>query len=328
MPTAFITGVTGQDGGYLAESLIQKGWSVHALIHSVGEVASFPQFPSLRLHQGDLTDAARMSEVLGSANPEIVFNLAGVSSVAKSWEDPVGTLRVNSLGVSCLLEALWRLQEESGRPRRFVQASSAELFGNAHEVPQREETEICPVSPYGASKALAHHMVAVYRRRGLFASSAILYNHESPRRPATFVTRKITSQVARIALGLEETLVLGNLDAKRDWGWAPDYVEALFLMAQHSVADDFVVATGESHTVRDFVRCAFHAAGISDWENRLRVDSQFARPVDAVEMRGDSSKAHREIGWRPTLTFEEIVARMVAHDLEVESESLRAERST
>lgn len=318
MPTAFITGVTGQDGSYLAERLTSHGWHVHALIKSSQDAHGNPLPDSLELHEGDVTDANLMSGLLRSVRPDTVFNLAGISSVAASWDDPVGTISVNALAVSVILDVLWRMQVEFGHSAKFIQASSAELFGDANEVPQSERTMISPVSPYGASKALAHHMVSVYRKRGLFASSAIFYNHESPRRPAAFVTRKITSQVARIALGLDDILVLGNLDAKRDWGWAPDYVEAMILMEQHSVADDFVVASGESHTVRDFVRASFTSVGIEDWEKHVRIDPKFVRPADVGEMRGDASKARQELGWVPTISFSEIVARMVAHDLVIQ----------
>ncbi|CCQ45018.1 GDP-mannose 4,6 dehydratase 2 [Pseudarthrobacter siccitolerans] len=318
MPTAFITGASGQDGSYLVDRLLQKGWIVHALVkpQSTPGPISVPQ--SVRLHESDVSDQRRMADILLDVQPDALFNLAGVSSVAKSWECPVDVLSTNAVATTGLLEVVSRIQDISGTPVKFIQASSAELFGGTAEVPQTERTSICPISPYGASKALAHHMVGVYRRRGVFASSAILYNHESPRRPQSFVTRKITSQVARIALGIDSQLLLGNLDAKRDWGWAPDYVEALVLMAEHELPDDFVIATGVSHTVAEFVSCAFEAAGLHEWEKYTAVDSRFVRPVDAAELRGDSSKARKELGWEPTMGFEEIVARMVANDLEIE----------
>lgn len=318
MPRAFITGVTGQDGGYLAERLTTDGWEVHALIRSTDGTRREGLPDGLLLHSGEITDRDLMASALRSVRPDVVFNLAAISSVAKSWEDPVGSISVNALAVSAILDVLWQMQIEFDHRTKFVQASSSELFGNACETPQSERTNISPASPYGASKALAHHLVSIYRKRGLFASSAILYNHESPRRPADFVTRKITSQVARIAAGRGETLTLGNLEAKRDWGWAPDYVDALLLIAQHPSPDDFIVASGESHSVREFVAAAFRSAGIDDWEKHVRIDSRFNRPVDAPEMRGDSSKAHLELGWAPKVSFLEIVERMVANDLDIE----------
>lgn len=219
-----------------------------------------------------------------------------------------------------MLEAAWQLQESSGRAVRFVQASSSEIFGDAIQSPQTELTAVKPVTPYGAAKAFAHHAVAVYRARGLFASAAILYNHESPRRPDSFVTRKITSGAARIAAGKAETLALGNMDVKRDWGWAPDYVDAVFRMAVADKADDFVIATGTSHTVREFVAAAFVAVGIDDWERFVVIDPRFVRPTDAHEMRGDPSRARDVLGWSPTVGFDELVSRMARHDLEMTAE--------
>ncbi|BCW79813.1 GDP-mannose 4,6-dehydratase [Arthrobacter sp. NicSoilC5] len=273
-------------------------------------------------HPGDLTDHESLQGALELALPDVVFNLAGSSSVARSWEDPAETVSVNSTAVAALLEATWRLRETTGNDIRFVQASSAEIFGNATEIPQHENCIICPVSPYGASKALAHNLVQIYRNRGMFAASAILYNHESPRRPVTFVTRKITSQVARIALGRADSLLLGNLEARRDWGWAPDYVDAMYRIATYSDAQDFVIATGQSHTVADFVSSAFGAVGISDWQQYVEIDQRFVRPADANEMRGDSSKAQRLLGWKPTVAFDEMVARMVRNDIILEKRSL------
>ncbi|WP_224026854.1 GDP-mannose 4,6-dehydratase [Arthrobacter sp. NicSoilC5] len=321
MRTAFITGVGGQDGSYLAEQLLDLGWSVHALTRN--DQAAAAQLPmGVSSHPGDLTDHESLQGALELALPDVVFNLAGSSSVARSWEDPAETVSVNSTAVAALLEATWRLRETTGNDIRFVQASSAEIFGNATEIPQHENCIICPVSPYGASKALAHNLVQIYRNRGMFAASAILYNHESPRRPVTFVTRKITSQVARIALGRADSLLLGNLEARRDWGWAPDYVDAMYRIATYSDAQDFVIATGQSHTVADFVSSAFGAVGISDWQQYVEIDQRFVRPADANEMRGDSSKAQRLLGWKPTVAFDEMVARMVRNDIILEKRSL------
>lgn len=312
MPTAFVTGASGQDGGYLVERLLADGWNVSALVRG-GDDASLTS--SVRAFEGDLRDADGLGRIVAEAAPDTVFHLAGISSVAQSWQQPVLTAEVTGTAVAALLEASLALQESTGRPVRFVQASSSEIFGAATENPQTEATPIRPVSPYGAAKAFAHHLVGVYRGRGLHASSGILYNHESPRRPDTFVTRKITAGVAAIAAGTASELSLGNLDVKRDWGWAPDYVDALVRASRADEADDYVVATGVSHSVRDFVAAAFTAAGIDDWEHLVTIDPRFARPVDAPEMRGDASKARESLGWAPTVAFEDIVARMVENDL-------------
>ncbi len=318
MSTALITGITGQDGGYLAERLLAEGCAVHGLVHDGDPhvAALTARAPGVVLHHGDLTDDASLARVVAAAAPDEVYNLAGISSVAFSWERPVLTADVTALGAARLLEQVWQLQERLGRPVRFVQASSAEIFGDAEIAPQDEHTPVRPNSPYGASKAFAHQLVGVYRGRGLHAVSAILYNHESPRRPPTFVTRKITRAAARISQGLENELVLGNLDARRDWGWAPDYVDAMIRAARHSSAGDYVVATGTAHSVRDFVAAAFARAGVTDWESYVRVDQAFVRPADAVLQLGDSSKARAELGWLPTVDFEELVGRMVDADLE------------
>ena len=317
MSVALITGITGQDGGYLAERLLADGCTVHGLIHDgdPGVADLLGRCPSVQLHTGDLTDDASLATVVAASEPDEVYNLAGISSVAFSWERPVLTADVTALGAARLLEQVWQLQERRGRPVRFVQASSAEIFGDAEVAPQDETTPLRPNSPYGASKAFAHQLVGVYRGRGLHAVSAILYNHESPRRPPTFVTRKITRAAARISQGLEQELVLGNLDARRDWGWAPDYVEAMVLAARHATAGDYVVATGQAHSVREFVVAAFDRAGVEDWESRVRVDQAFVRPSDAALQVGDSSKARRELGWRPSVDFAELVGRMVDADL-------------
>jgi GDPmannose 4,6-dehydratase len=312
VPAAFVTGASGQDGGYLVERLLADGWSVSALVRG-GDDASLPS--SVRPFEGDLRDAEGLARIIAEAAPDTVFHLAGISSVALSWQEPVLTAEVTGTAVAALLEASLALQESAARPVRFVQASSSEIFGAATENPQTEATPIRPVSPYGAAKAFAHHLVGVYRGRGLHASSGILYNHESPRRPESFVTRKITAGVAAIAVGAAKELSLGNLDVKRDWGWAPDYVDALVRASRAEAPGDYVVATGVAHSVREFVGAAFAAAGIDDWEHLVTIDPRFARPVDAPEMRGDASKARAELGWRPTVGFEDIVARMVENDL-------------
>src|SRR5664280_1794780 len=317
MVIALITGITGQDGGYLAERLLSEGAAVHGLVHDgdLGVADLMRRCPSVVLHDGDLTDDASLAAVVTDAEPDEVYNLAGISSVAFSWERPVLTADVTALGAARLLEQVWQLQDRSGMPVRFVQASSSEVFGDADVAPQDEATPLNPNSPYGASKAFAHQLVGVYRGRGLHAVSAILYNHESPRRPPTFVTRKITQGAARIARGEQTELRMGNLDARRDWGWAPDYVDAMIRAARHDQPYDYVVATGRSHSVRDFVEAAFAHAGMDDWEKYVTIDPAFVRPVDAVDLTGDPGRAKRELGWDTTVSFSEIVARMVDADL-------------
>jgi GDPmannose 4,6-dehydratase len=319
--TALITGLTGQDGGYLAEQLAAEGTLVHGLVRP-GEgvpdaVAALGD--AVVVHEGELADAARLGEVLRDASPDEVYNLAGMSSVALSWDEPMLTAQVNGLGVAALLEQLLRYGERHGREVRFVQASSAEVFAGTTQTPQDESTPLSPQSPYGASKAFGHLLVQVYRARGMHASNGILYNHESPRRPETFVTRKITSTVAAIANGHATELVLGKLAARRDWGWAPDYVDALIRAARRDSPDDYVVATGRAHSVQEFVAAAMARAGIADWEGYVRSDPSFERPVDAVELVGDASKARNLLGWSPSVTFEELVGRMVDHDLSLTS---------
>jgi GDPmannose 4,6-dehydratase len=270
----------------------------------------------VRLHSGDLTDPVALAGALQDADPDEVYHLGGISSVAFSWDEPVLTADVTALGTARLLELGWQLQQRRGRPVRFLQTSSAEIFGSAETAPQDERTPIRPTSPYGAAKAYAHHLVEVYRGRGMPASAVVLYNHESPRRPPSFVTRKITQGVARIAMGLQDELALGNLDARRDWGWAPDYVDAMVRAVRHDPSGDYVIATGEAHSVRDFVAAAFARAGVEDWEGRVRVDERFVRPTDATLQVGDADKARRVLGWQPTVPFEEIVGRMVDADLQ------------
>lgn len=317
MPRAFVTGVTGQDGSYLCQRLTADGVEVHGLTHhgDTGVDDLLALCPGVVLHEGDLLDTDGLAALIDGVEPDEIYNLGGISSVAFSWEHPVLTAQVSGLGALGLLEAAWRLQERTGRAVRVLQASSAEIFGQPTESPQRETTPVRPQSPYGAAKAFAHHAVAVYRARGLGACSVILFNHESPRRPATFVTRKITQAAARIASGQQDSLSLGNLDARRDWGWAPDYVEAMIRAVRHERTDDYVVATGTSHSVRDFVAAAFAHAGLDDWSGYVRVDESLTRPADAVEQVGDAGKAARELGWTPSVPFEQIVARMVDEDL-------------
>jgi GDPmannose 4,6-dehydratase len=309
---AFVTGVGGQDGGYLAERLLAEGVEVHALAH---EQEPPPVAPGVELHSGDLTRVDEVRALLLDLAPDEVYNLAAISSVARSWDQPDLTALVNGTAAVALMESALQVQEKRGSQVHFVQASSAEVFGQPEVTPQDETTTIRPVNPYGAAKAYAHLSADVYRRRDLHVVSAILYNHESPRRPTTFVTRKITSTVAAIASGRAERLSLGNLDARRDWGWAPDYVDALVRAARTELPRDFVVATGVSHSVRDFAAAAFHRAGIDDWEGLVDSDPALVRPADATELVGDASRAHRQLGWSPTVDFEKLVGRMVDADL-------------
>lgn len=312
MPRALITGITGQDGTFLSESLLERGYEVHGIVKP-GEDPPAPV--GYERHELDLRDSDGIRAIVAAVGADEIYNLGGLTSVAASWNDPVETVNVTGASVAALLDATWDLHQ-SGRAVSFVQASSAEMFGFTVQVPQNESTPISPVSPYGAAKALAHFLVRAFRERGLRASSAILYSHESPIRPESFVTRKITASAARIALGLQDRLVLGNLDAERDWGWAPDYVEAMRLMAQHRTGDDFVIGTGASHTVREFVAAAFREAGIDDWERFVHVDRTFIRAVDPARQLADSARARAQLGWVPTVQFDELVHRLVQAEFE------------
>lgn len=312
---ALITGVRGQDGSYLAERLMLEGWEVHGLVRP-GTSSDFDTIVhGVHFHTGDLMDGPGLAGLVAEVKPDTLFNLGGVSSVATSWREPYQTSMATGSAAIALLDACWQVQETLGYPVRYLQASSAEIFGNSIELPQTEETPILPASPYGAAKAFAHHATGVFRSRGLFASTAILYNHESLRRPSAFVTRKITMGVAAIALGLRDRLVLGNLDAVRDFGWAPDYVEALAAIAAADAPDDFIVATGISHSVKEFAEAAFTAAGITDGLTLVDTDPRFARPSDAPQMRGNPSKIANVLGWRATTNFDSVAAQMVAHDI-------------
>jgi GDPmannose 4,6-dehydratase len=312
--TALVTGAAGQDGSYLCEQLLAEGHEVHGLVRAAQQDGLGDLLDGVVLHDVELTDGAALGALVADVSPDEVYNLAALSSVAQSWSEPVLTARVNALAVAELLQACLAEQGRSGRAVHVVQASSAEIFGAA-PAPQDETTPLAPTNPYGVAKSFAHQLVGVYRTRGLAASSCVLYNHESPRRPETFVTRKITSTVARIARGEADELSLGNLEVRRDWGWAPDYVDALVRAARYNGGLDVVIATGVAHTVRDFVAASFAAAGISDWEHLVSLDPRFARPSDAPEQRGDPARAQALLGWVPTTGFEKLVARMVAVDL-------------
>lgn len=316
MTVALVTGAAGQDGSYLVERLLADGVEVHGVVRP-GDDGGTPLPPGARRHEADLADRAALRRLVERVRPDELYHLAGVSSVAQSWQQPELTAELSGLAVVTLLDAALRVQDDDGRAVRFVQASSAEIFGDPDRVPQDESTAVRPVNPYGATKAFAHQMVAVYRARGLHAASCVLFNHESPRRPPSFVTRKITMAAARIARTGEGVVTLGNLDARRDWGWAPDYVDAMVRAARHAEALDVVVATGETHAVRDFALAALRHAGVADPEDRIVSDPAFFRPADAAQLVGDASRARQVLGWRPTRGFEDVVAAMVDHDLEL-----------
>ncbi|WP_426592764.1 GDP-mannose 4,6-dehydratase [Cellulomonas sp. McL0617] len=319
MTTAFVTGISGQDGTILAAALAADGIEVHGLVRSADEEAQQRTVlpAGVVLHLGELTDRARVGELVDSVRPDEIYNLAGISSVAYSWEHPTVTGEVSGLAAVGVFEAAWSLQERTGRAVRVLQASSAEIFGRPDRTPQDEGTTVRPISPYGAAKAYAHQMAGIFRGRGLHVATTILYNHESPLRPTTFVTRKITAAAARIAHEGGGTLSLGSTAVRRDWGWAPDYVDAMTRALRHTTADDFVVATGVTHTVAEFVETAMRHAGVADWEAHVETDEGLVRPADAAEQIGDATKAHEVLGWRPTVTFDELVGRMVDHDLAI-----------
>jgi GDPmannose 4,6-dehydratase len=323
MPSALIAGISGQDGLYLSELLLSKGYSVSGLIHEVNperESQILSEVPGLELIHGDLTDTASLFIALDDSAPSEVYNLGAKSHVAFSWEQAQQTAQVTAIGVLNLLEAI-RIScpDASSRPR-FYQASSSEMFGKAQEVPQKETTLLWPRSPYGVAKVFGHHMTINYRESyGFHASSGILFNHESPRRGPEFVTRKVSQAVARIVTGKQDKLLMGNLDAQRDWGFAGDYVKAMWLMLQQDVADDYVISTGKTHSVRDLVAAAFAAGGISNWEDYVSSSPDLLRPADIASLVGDSTKAKTQLGWVPETSFENLVAMMVEHDLKLES---------
>ncbi len=322
MKRALITGITGQDGSYLAELLIQKGYEVHGIIRrsssfNTGRIDGIYVGPqtigSLKLHYGDLNDGSSLNKILRAVKPDEIYNLAAQSHVRTSFDIPEYTGEIVGLGTLRLLDAIC----DVGLKPKFYQASSSELFGKALETPQKETTPFYPRSPYACAKAYAYYITQNYREaHGLFACNGILFNHESERRGETFVTRKITRAATRIKTGLQDALYLGNLDAKRDWGYAPEYVEAMWLMLQQDQPDDYVIATGEAHSVREFVEETFGFLGL-DWKKHVKQDPRYLRPTEVDLLIGDASKAHRTLGWRPQTTFQQLVRRMVEHDLDL-----------
>ncbi len=314
---AFITGVTGQDGSYLAELLLEKGYEVHGMVRR-SSTERFERIEHLRdritLHQADLLDHRSLTDALRASRPAEIYNLAAMSFVAVSWIQPTLTAEFTGVGVTRILEAMREVCPEA----RFYQASSSEMFGKVLETPQHEETPFYPRSPYGVAKVYGHFITVNYRESyDLFACSGILFNHESERRGLEFVTRKITWHAAAIKLGLRDHVKLGNLDARRDWGYARDYVEAMWLMLQQDTPEDYVIATGETNTVRRCVEVAFDQAGVSDWESRVRIDDALKRPAEVDLLVGDSAKAKRQLGWEPRTNFEQLIRLMVDADVKL-----------
>ncbi|HZO80497.1 MAG TPA: GDP-mannose 4,6-dehydratase [Candidatus Binataceae bacterium] len=332
---ALITGVTGQDGSYLAELLIKKGYEVHGMVRRTssfatgridhlrrgfGPLAAGP----LELHYGDLGDGTGIRAIVEQVRPDEVYNLAAQSHVRISFDQPEYTADVVGLGALRLLEAIRDHNKRHGRAVRYYQAGSSEMFGRVAEVPQRETTPFHPRSPYACAKVYAHWQTINYREAyGLFAANGILFNHESPRRGENFVTRKITRSATRIKLGLQDKLALGNLDARRDWGFAGDYVEAMWMMLQQERPDDYVIATGETHSVQEFLERVFDRLKL-DWRKYVETDPRYLRPAEVDLLQGDAAKARRILGWRPRVNFGQLVEMMVDADLEVAQRELRA----
>ena len=322
MKKALITGITGQDGSYLAELLLQKGYAVWGIIRRsssfhtgrIDHLYKDPhEKPRLRLIYGDLTDGGNLSSIIGDIQPDEVYNLGAQSHVRVSFDTPVYTVDTDALGTLRLLEAIRSMK----KPAKFYQASSSEMYGKAVEIPQTEKTPFYPRSPYGCAKVYSFWQTVNYREAyGLFACNGILFNHESPRRGETFVTRKITRAATRIKLGLQDKLYLGNLDAKRDWGFAGDYVETMWLMLQQKKGDDYVIATGESHSVREFLDEVFGYLDL-DWHKYVEIDPRYYRPTEVDYLKGDPSKVKKELGWQPKVTFKELAKMMTDADMKL-----------
>ena len=324
MKRALITGITGQDGSYLAELLLDKGYEVHGMVRR-SSVEKFERLSHIQdrlvIHQGDLLDQSSLAEVLARSEPHEVYNLAAQSFVPTSWNQPVLTAEFTAVGVTRLLEAL----RQAAPQARFYQASSSEMFGKVRDVPQNETTPFYPRSPYGVAKAYGHWITVNYRESyDLYACSGILFNHESPRRGLEFVTRKVSHGVARIRAGLDDKIKLGNMDAKRDWGFAGDYTEAMWLMLQQDEPTDYVIASGNTHSVRDMVEIAFRRAGL-DMGAHVEIDPALVRPAEVDLLVGDASRAHEQLGWHPRKSFEALIQEMVDHDLALVEQQLRNE---
>jgi len=323
MPRAFITGITGQDGRHLAEFLHAQGYDVYGMVKGQSNPRAekvVEEMPFVELVSGDLADLPSLVAALELAQPDEVYNLGAISFVALSFSQPELTANTTGLGVLRMLEAIRMVGGAQGNPVRFYQASSSEMFGKVRETPQTELTPFHPRSPYGAAKVFGHDITVNYRESyGMFACSGILFNHEGPRRGIEFVTRKVSNAAARIKLGLQHELVMGPMDTKRDWGYAGDYVRAMWLMLQQDEPDDFVIATGETHTVEEFVARAFAEVDIDDWQQYVRQDQKFFRPAEVDLLIGDATKARTKLGWKPEVDFPTLVTMMVANDLEIEA---------
>ena len=323
MARALITGITGQDGRHLAEFLHLKGYEVFGLVKGQNNPKAESirdEFPFVQLVPGDLADFSSLVSALEMSQPDEVYNLGAISFVAMSFNQAELTGNITGLGVLRILEAIRLVGGARKNPIRFYQASSSEMFGKVRETPQTEMTPFHPRSPYGVAKVFAHDITVNYRESyDMFACSGILFNHEGPRRGLEFVTRKITNSVARIKLGLQSELVLGNLEAKRDWGYAGDYVEAMWMMLQQPKPDDFVVATGKSHSIEQLLEVAFAAADLKDWRQYVRQDQRFFRPAEVDLLIGDASKAKSKLGWQPKVGFNELIEMMVRHDIDYET---------
>ena len=326
MPTALITGITGQDGRFLADLLHEKGYTIYGLMKGQNNPRKElvqREHPYVEIVEGDLCDLASLISAVDRVQPDEVYNLAAISFVAMSFNQAELTANVTGTGVLRMLEAIRIVGGSQDNPMRFYQASSSEMFGKVRETPQTEMTPFHPRSPYGCAKVFGHDITVNYRESyGLYACSGILFNHEGPRRGLEFVTRKVTNAAARIKLGVQDELVLGNLDFKRDWGYAGDYVKAMWMMLQQDEPDDYVIATGETHTGQELVERAFAEVGIDDWQRYVRQDRKFFRPAEVDLLIGDPSKARERLGWRPEVDFPTLVSMMVAHDLALESAKL------
>jgi GDPmannose 4,6-dehydratase len=327
MRKAFITGITGQDGRHLAEFLLTKGYKVYGMMkgqHNPRAELLRDEFPDVEVVPGDLTDLTSLVTALEYAQPDEFYNLGAISFVAMSFNQAELTANVTGLGVLRALEAVRMVGGAQNNPIRFYQASSSEMFGKVRETPQTELTPFHPRSPYGVAKVFGHDITVNYRESyGMFACSGILFNHEGPRRGLEFVTRKITNTAARIKLGIDKELVLGNTDAKRDWGYAGDYVKAMWMMLQQDAPDDYVIATGETHSVDEFLTLAFEKAGLGDFHQYVKHDPKYFRPAEVDLLIGDPSKAEKKLGWKREVGFDQLVDMMVQHDIAYETNRLK-----